>query len=146
MTGCGGRSIYCSRKSMDVRPGRVLVQKTARGLSRKGTRRFNPLFATLSNRPKRSTSITVAWGTILIVLIPITNSTIAMKPKKRNARAEVTGSIVDSCQSASKLRANYIGSERVATNHIRRLGALDADPVVLRMVWSNIAQPQNRKR
>jgi hypothetical protein len=58
---------------------------------------FNPLLATLSNRPSLSTSITVAWGTILMVLAAITRRTIAINPKNKKVSrtsiifASVTG-------------------------------------------------------
>jgi hypothetical protein len=40
--------------------------------------------------------MTVACGTILIVFTAITNNTMAINPKNRKARADVTGSIIAS--------------------------------------------------
>src|SRR5687768_11390674 len=69
---------------------------------------LSPLLATLSNLPRRSTSMTVACGTILIVLTAITSNTIAMNPKNRNAKAEATGSIRDPFHRFHGLYRDYV--------------------------------------
>src|SRR6185295_19325861 len=47
---------------------------------------FSPLAATRLNRPRRSTNITVACGTILIVFAAITSSTTPTKNRKKIKR------------------------------------------------------------
>src|SRR5437588_4295633 len=103
MTGCGGRCMSCSRKSIEVMPPRVLVQKTARGLSRNGIRIFRPLAATLLKRPSRSINITDACGTILIVLTAMISSTMPMKNRRKISRKLPTTSAWNSINGASDM-------------------------------------------
>src|SRR6266850_7136792 len=52
----------------------------------KGQRILRPLEATRLNRPRRSINITVACGTILIVLAAMISSTMPIKKRKKTSR------------------------------------------------------------
>src|SRR5262245_62210824 len=70
ITGCGARSVNCSRRSICVVPGRIFVQFTLRGRSRKGDRKSTRLnssnlgisYAVLCLKKKKRERRTCAGG------------------------------------------------------------------------------------
>src|SRR3954470_11956680 len=120
--------MYCSRKSIEVTAPRLFVQKTARGLSINGTMMLSPLEATRLKRPRRSINITVACGTILIVLAAITSSTIPRKNRKKIMRN--AGTTASDC-SKNRLANDIVTSEasrdwRADYNETRRFRQLES--------------------
>src|SRR2546423_5347813 len=74
---------------------------------------LSPLAATRLNRPNRSTNITVACGTILIVFTAMTSRTMPMKNRVKIRRKLPTTSAWNSINDASDM------------NHLRRLPDYD---------------------
>src|SRR3954453_16643011 len=83
ITGCGGKEMTCSRRSM-----------VARTRSTNGTSRASPGESVRLYRPSRSTTLAWAWGTIVTVrtMTRTTNSAITM----RAIRAAVTRTVLRS--------------------------------------------------
>src|SRR4051812_30743100 len=89
---------------------------------------FSPLAATRLNRPRRSINITVACGTILIVLAAITSSTIPRKTRKKIVRN--AGRTASDC-SKNRLANDIVTSEasrdwRADYNETRRFRQLES--------------------
>src|SRR5438046_7987422 len=89
---------------------------------------LSPLAATRLNRPNRSTNITVACGTILIVFTAMISSTMPMKNRRKISRKLPTTSAWNSINDASDMIhlrrfADYDGVHYIETTRVRQLCA-----------------------